>query len=335
MVDASGPAVRRVPGYLLLRLRWVVWNTAERRPRAPIRLVAGLVLFFVLAGAGNQYRPRPFTGNGAIVEALNMLTWQIPNALGLALAVVVAALVVDRRHLSDLGFAIDRQWWREILGGTMVGAGISMLTVLVGLGIGYYEFTGVGLTTEPGSWVVIAVGAALFQLLFVVPEELFVRGYLITNITEGLDSISAISRRMAAGVAILVSSGFFYLTHAVAKGTTFGLMVAVWALLLGLGYVLSGNLSVPIGIHFGVNFTGVLAGVNPQPASLLKLSTATTIQESLVLPSEAVVIRSVGVVIGIAVLGWWYHAHEEGIRVALTIPKPTLRWHEYRNPTDD
>ncbi|MBX0297249.1 CPBP family intramembrane glutamic endopeptidase [Haloarcula nitratireducens] len=254
-----------------------------------------------------------------------MLSRQVPNALGLGLAVLIAARFVDRRHLTDLGLDIDHGWWRRLLGGTILGAAIALFAVVVGLYVGYYELSGMELTLSPLMWVAVAGGGALFQLLFVVPEELFVRGYIITNVTEGLDGLPSIPRPVAAGVGILISSGFFYLTHAAGKGTTFGLMTGIFSVLLGAGYVLSGDLSVPIGIHFGVNFAGVLAGTNPQQASLLEMTAATTIQESIVLPIEAVIVRGVGVAIGLALVGWWYHSVRDQLYVAPTIARPVLR----------
>ena len=334
MDDASESSARGMLGHRFHGVVRLIWLPAERRPRAPLRLIVAFLLFLVLAGAGNQYRPRPMTGNDAIGEVINMLTAQLPNALGLGFAVIIAAILVDRRRLTDLGLEISRQWWRGLAGGTLVGAGITLLAIIVGLGIGYYELTGVGLPTGPGVWVVVAAGAALFQLLFVVPEELFVRGYIITNITEGLDGVPSIPRGVAAAVGIAVSSLFFYQTHAVAKGAVFGGMVGVLSILLGLGYVLSGELSVPIGIHFGVNFAGVLAGSNPQHASLIELTAATTVQESLVFPVEAVMVRLVGAVIGLAVVAWWYHATRDGIHVVPEIASPTLRWQETQNTTN-
>lgn len=335
MDDPSESTVDRDLGHRLRSLLRVFWNGAERRLRAPVRLVLGFLLFLVLAGAGTQYRPTLLGSDGAIPTVVNMLSRQLPNSLGLALAVVLAAILIDRRRLTDLGLDVDRGWLRGLAGGTLIGAGITLLAVLVGLGAGYYEVTSVGLATGPGVWTVVAVSAALFQLLVVVPEELFVRGYVITNVSEGLDGVPSVPRSVAVGTAIVVSSALFYVTHAAAKGTVFGLMVAVLSLLLGIGFVLGGDLSVPIGVHFGVNFAGVLAGLNPQPASLLELSAATTVQESLVLPVEAVAVRLAGAVVGIAVLWWWYHTRVGRIRVAPTVTRPALRWRASRDGTDD
>lgn len=317
------------------RLITTVWNGTEHRLRAPIRLVLGLLLLFILAGIGNEYRPTLVDGTGSLSTAVNMLTRQAPNAIGLALAVVVAAVVIDRRRLADLGLHTDRRWWWGLAGGLTIGGSIALVSIIVGVVSGYYEFVGLRLETGIGLWILLAVGGAVFQLLFVVPEEFFVRGYLITNVLEGFNGVSSVSVSLAAGVGIIISSAFFYLTHAGAKGLVFGSMVAVISVLLGLGYVLSGDLSVPIGIHFGLNFTSVLAGTNPQQASLLEFSATSTVEESLVLPVEALVVRCGATVVSIAVVCWWYHKVEDRLQVSPTIARPSLRHQQTHASSDD
>lgn len=89
------------------------------------------MVFLILAGAGNQYRPTLLAGDGAVSETVTMLVRQLPNALGLGLAVVVAALLVDRRRLADLGLDLDRGWWRGLGGGIALGAAIKASNVMV------------------------------------------------------------------------------------------------------------------------------------------------------------------------------------------------------------
>jgi membrane protease YdiL (CAAX protease family) len=313
----------------------LIWNDTDQRPQLFIRLILAFVLFIVLAGAGNQFRPTLLSGDTPLIQTVNMIGRQLPNAVGLALATVIAAFVIDRRRLTDFGLQIDQGWWRGVVGGAILGVGITLLSIGIGLSMGYYEFTGIVQTHRLLVWPLLAIGGAVFQLIFVLPEELFVRGYLITNITEDVDRIQRIPRWGAAGIGILAASGVFYLTHAAGKGTMFGVMTGGLSILLGLGYVFSGDLSVPIGIHFGFNFTGVLAGTNAQPASLLQITSQTTIQEYIALPVEAVFVRLVGAVLGIGLLVAWYFAVHGGLRVAPGLPYPTLRWKSAGNTPDE
>jgi membrane protease YdiL (CAAX protease family) len=244
------------------------------------------------------------------------------------LTVGIAAVFIDRRRFSDLGLGHGDESLRRFLGGTTLGGAITLSAVIVGLRAGYYEFTGFEIATGAFLWVPVAIIAALFQLLFIVPEELLARGYLITNITESFEGVQFMPRSVGAGIGVLASSGFFYLTHAAGKGAVFGLMAGGLSLLLGLSYVFSGDLSIPIGIHFGFNFAGVLVGTNPQPASLLQITSRTTVQQSIALPIEALIVRLVAAVVSIGLVLWWFHRSDRGIRIAPALAKPVLRWRQ-------
>ena len=302
----------------------LAWNDGERRPRAPLRLVAGILVVLVFANNGRTIQPSPFAGDGPVAEVANNLVGTLPQSGGIALGVVLVALVVDQRVLTDLGLRFGRGVWRQFAGGLVLGLGITGLGIAVGVAVGFYEFAGVTLTGGPGVWTVLVVGTALSQLFIVVAEELFVRGYIITNAVEGLGGFSSIPRGIAVGVAVAVSSAFFYLTHST-RGDAFAVMAGGLAVLLGAAYVYSGGLAVPIGIHFGVNFAAMIGGSAPQQATLVRLSSSATVAESLRLPPEAVVVRLLGAAVGVGLLVWWYRRGDADGAVSTSIIRPTLR----------
>ena len=308
---------------LRLPLR-LAWNDGERRPRAPLRLAVGIVVVLVFANTGRTLRPSPFAGDAPLAGVANNLIGGIPQSGGIALGVILVALVVDRRAFTDLGLRLGRGVWSRFAGGVALGAAISAVGVAVGVAAGFYEFTGLQLTGGPGVWALLVAGTALSQFLIVVAEELFVRGYIITNTVEGLDGIQSIPRSVAVGVAVAVSSLFFYLTHST-RGDAFAVMAGGLAVLLGVAYVLSGDLAVPIGVHFGVNFAGMIGGSAPQQATLVRIASSATVAESLVLPPEAVVVRLLGAAVGVGLLFGWYRRAAGDGGVAPSIVRPTLR----------
>ncbi|MGB9965780.1 lysostaphin resistance A-like protein [Halobacterium hubeiense] len=324
VVSAS---LRTENGRLRFPLR-LFWNDAERRPRAAVRILVAVLGVLVLANTARTYQPTLFPGTGPVADVWNTLSSGLPQSLAIAAGVCLAAVVLDRRRLTDLGFPLDGNG-RRFVGGTALGASITAGSVGVGLLAGYYDLTGIRLTHGLGTWLLLLVGTISSQLGIVVAEELFARGYLITNVLEGLDGVPSLPRAATAAVAIGVAALFFVLTHSV-RGTTFAVMAGGLAVLFGVAYVLTGDLTAPIGIHFGVNAAGMLCGTAPQPASLLELSAKSTVADSLVLPADAVVVRLLAAAGSVVVLLWWHASHSDHDWVTPALAQPTLRHH-----TDD
>ncbi len=265
------------------RLQWLVWNRTERRLRAPWRLLAGIVCFGILTVAtvlilgpvalavGIEF----FVGFGPTTQPL------VVNAvLGL---VVMAALVpvgwfLDRRRFADYGLRIDRQWLIECGVGLCTGA--AAITAVVGVGIagGWIAVGGIQLTAD-------SVG--LFGLLVVVfvvvgiYEELLVRGYLLTNLAEGFRYFELVGHRLAVAVATLLSSGVFGVLHLTNPNATLlsTAVISAAGVMLALGYLYTGELAVPIGIHITWNiFQGLIYGLPVSGIELPVTLVATTSQ---------------------------------------------------------
>jgi membrane protease YdiL (CAAX protease family) len=95
-----------------------------------------------------------------------------------------------------------------------------------------------------------------------IVEELVFRGYVLTNAIEGLDL-----RRLSVTTTLLaawsVSALLFGLAHP-APTLVAGIHFLSAGFLLGLAYLLSGQLGLPIGIHAGFNFvSGYVVPMNP------------------------------------------------------------------------
>ena len=117
--------------------------------------------------------------------------------------------------------------------------------------------------TVDGSYKSIGQTLIWFLIFILVgwQEELLSRGYQLQNISEGIN--------LTWGV--IISSFAFALLHLLNPGanwiSTFGIFLA--GLFLSLGYILTGQLWLPIGLHIGWNFfEGVVfgfpvSGLNP------------------------------------------------------------------------
>ncbi|MEA1930746.1 MAG: CPBP family intramembrane glutamic endopeptidase [Euryarchaeota archaeon] len=254
------------------RLQWALWNGSERRLRTPWRLLLGTVLFLLvsiatllslqllretagislLAGFGPATRPLVLNAIGGLV------------VLGTLLAV---AWLLDRRYLSDFGLGIDREWWVDCGFGLALGGGVMTAMVVVGIAGGLLAVESVGLS---GTLPQLAGLVAVF-LLVGVYEELLVRGYLLTNFAEGFRWFDRLSPRAAALSATLLSSLVFGGLHATNPNATLlsTAVISAAGVMLALGYLYTGELAIPIGVHITWNaFQGLVYGLPVSGAEL-------------------------------------------------------------------
>ena len=232
-------------------LRSLVWNADERRPPAVARLVLATVLVGFLVAlvrvAVGAVRGFPWTDTvGTVV-------------IGVAVTagVLLAARLIDRRRLADLGLRLERGWFADLLVGLGLGLALQTLVAIVGFVAGWFALAGVAI----GSPAAFADAIVLY-LAVGIYEELLVRGYLLTNAAEALRGSLGDRRAVAGG--LLVSAAVFGVAHWANPGasalSTLG--VALAGVFLGVGYVLTGRLSLPVGVHISWNLTqGVVYGL--------------------------------------------------------------------------
>ncbi len=86
-------------------------------------------------------------------------------------------------------------------------------------------------------------------------EELFSRGYQLTNMAEGLRFLK-LGDRGAVVIATIISSAIFGILHAGNPNSTLisTINISFAGIFLGLGYILTKNIAIPIGLHVTWNF---------------------------------------------------------------------------------
>lgn len=204
---------------------------------------AGLGLFVVASLAGID----PTTVEQITLLAVGSLL-SVPTT---AVMLWIVARYVDRRAPTDYGLRIDSLWWADFAFGLVLGAGLQTGIALVGLLAGWYLVDGT--FVADGSFLsTLFLVLALFVSVGVV-EELLARGWLLTNLAEGL---RVVGERAAVGLAVLVSSGLFGVAHLANPGASAvsATIISLAGVFLALGYVLTGELGIPIGIHVTWNF---------------------------------------------------------------------------------
>jgi membrane protease YdiL (CAAX protease family) len=253
----------------------IFWNAEERRLRALWRLLIWSVVWFVLLlvsqgligvvigmlmlvthgmSAAQLTDPQALasyiTGNPVVMLALSLD--EVVLTLG---TVWLAGRFLDRRKFVDFGFRFSRNWWIDFGFGLFLGAFLMAIIFGVEAAAGWAKVTGT-FAAPQGSFFGIAIVMALLSFVLVgINEELFSRGYMLQNMAEGLNW-RALGPRWAIVIATILSSVIFGLMHLGNPGasavSTFNIFLA--GLFLALGYILTGDLAISIGLHIGWNF---------------------------------------------------------------------------------
>jgi len=159
---------------------------------------------------------------------------------GTVLVVFVFRRFIDRRPLMSLGLALNRRYARDLVAGILWGTGLISAIFLINLFAG-----GVTIVSVQMPWGTLA---SLFVIMVLVGinEELYARGYLLTNFMESTNKY----------VALLLTGLIFSASHLFNPNWTIvGLINIILAgLLLGIYFIHRKNLWFPIGLHFAWNF---------------------------------------------------------------------------------
>src|SRR5215212_10286307 len=180
----------------------------------------------------------------------------VAGLLGAVLTVWLAGHFLDRRPFSDFGFHLEGGWWLDLLFGMALGALLITAVFVVEVGLGWVEVVGAFETFGTSGPFALSVLLPVAMYLCVgFYEETVFRGYQLKNAAEGLN-YPALGPRGAVLLAWVLSSVFFGLLHADNPSATFvsTLNIVLAGLMLGFGYVISGELAIPIGLHITWNF---------------------------------------------------------------------------------
>ncbi len=148
-------------------------------------------------------------------------------------------------------FPFKDGWWKKLLYGFLLAAGIMTLLFVVEVAVGW-------LLVDGWNWQKLSLDAWLRNLwlailvntFVAVGEEVMFRGYLLTGLEKA----------WGKWIGLLVMAILFALPHLFVEGAQesnwflFTVLLALPGLMLGWAYLQSRSLWLPIGIHFGWNF---------------------------------------------------------------------------------
>ena len=225
---------------------WFV-NVSTRRPRALWRILIGYVSMMVIIGV-----------LAAIVDAIEVpwiesFAWQLVSAPLLITLARLLARSTDRREYGEYGLGARDQQAKHLMVGILAGATLTTAIFLSGYAVGAIKVTGFAQTTYSVPWILTFLGFMFRYASVGVFEELFHRGFLITNLSEGFRSAFGRQARMIALVASSLIFGLLHFGNDHATGLA-ALNIFLLGVLLGLPYVRTGSLYASVGLHFAWNF---------------------------------------------------------------------------------
>ncbi len=259
----------------LSRLATVFWNPHERRIRAGWRVVLLLIIWFVVVAAfllGIRAILIP-TGIATLEE---ILPWELLiESVATVPALWLSGRLLDRRQFADFGLRLNKSWFIDFGFGLFLGGLLVTLVFLTLLAAGWVTVTGTLATPQgPGHFAVAMASSFGLFLLIGFQEELMCRGYLLTNVAEGLN-FKRTGPRWGIVQAMLWSAALFSVLHLLNPHTSAVSSLGVFAggIVLAAGYVLTGELAIPIGFHTTWNL--FQANVFGFPVSGEEFATAT------------------------------------------------------------
>lgn len=168
-----------------------------------------------------------------------------------AVANTIALRIYERGNLSDIGLGWTAESRRNLSLGVLGGIGAGLVVVLLPLLTRAADFEPV--PGEQLRWPSLLF-VSILLLFGAVGEEMLFRGYGFQVLVRGIGAFATI-----LPVAVL-----FGLAHS--QNLNFGPLALfntiLWGVVLGYAYIRSGDLWLPIGLHFGWNWALPLLGAN-------------------------------------------------------------------------
>ncbi|MDA8220035.1 MAG: type II CAAX endopeptidase family protein [Dehalococcoidales bacterium] len=315
-------------------IKSIFWNGHDHRLRALWRLLLFGVLLIVstlvltiLLGMFLSFVVEALAAEAGTLGPVSTLL----TLLTTLFSVWVAGRFLDRRRFADFGFRLSRRWWLDFGFGLALGAVLMLGIFLVELAAGWITITGTFQTAQPGQSFALALLTPIVVFLAVgFYEELLNRGYFLQNLAEGLN-FRFIGPRGAVVLGWIISSALFGFYHAANPNATVtsSVNIAIAGLFLGLGYVLTGELALPIGLHItwnffqGIGFGFPVSGIDFSHVNFIAISQGgPDLWTGGAFGPEAGLMGILAMVAGSLLILGWVRWRRGRISFALTIPEP-------------
>ena len=308
----------------------VVFTRGGNRLRMPWRILVGLIVLLAVSLAflipiGLLF-PQWIADPDPTYRMLTVSS--ILSIPPLVISLWAVARFIDRRPFRHFGLDLDWAWATDFGAGLFIGALLPTGMLVVGLLLGWVTVVEVA-SVDGRLLETLAILIVLFVAIGVV-EELLIRGWLLPNVAEGF---AWLGREAGVIVAIVITSILFGILHLANPGATIAaaLIISLAGVFLALGYVYTGELALPIGIHITWNL--FLGGIYGFPVSGLEFP-VTPISVRLIGPGfitggefgpEAGLLGLVAILLGIWMIYWWVRWYHGAAVIVRRLGRPPSR----------
>ncbi|WP_158278697.1 CPBP family intramembrane glutamic endopeptidase [Rhodohalobacter mucosus] len=222
-------------------MKILFYNNHENRLRAAWRilifsvlLLSGMLLFSVLTSGSSAF--------------------SIFMALFIVPLIWFAAKKLDKRSIRNYGLSLSGSWVRDFAAGNIMAAASMTFLFLISLTMDWVRIDAFQFHFD-----IQFISGLLYLLLLMtavsVWEEIYFRGFLITNLKEGL-YLRSWGNRGAVLLAVLISSVFFGLMHSWNPNADWAstLNISIAGLVFAYPYIVTNSIAIPIGMHLSWNF---------------------------------------------------------------------------------
>lgn len=237
------------------------------RVRASLRGVLPAVVTLAVLLAGRVLLTVAFpTGTEAISvgEILLVRACFVGLYLVMIWLAVRLATQLDHRQYTDFGLAVSPGWLRDFAAGTVASSAGILLAVAWGVHRGFRAVDPSIEASGPGGPLYLAFALVVFVLYLLlgnIYEEIVYRGIMLQNFAEGLHA-RGLPPRVATGLGAVGSLLLFGVYHVPLRPSP---IIAIDAALTGttfvVAYLVTGELGLAIGVHFGRTTVELLTGV--------------------------------------------------------------------------
>ncbi|RMF45278.1 MAG: CPBP family intramembrane metalloprotease, partial [Anaerolineae bacterium] len=220
----------------------------EKRLRAGWRLLLQTILFFLFSSVLVALAVLVFKRLRLPSTGMERIVWeQVVELLSLTLSVYLARRYLDRRSFVSFGLPLDAAMIGDLLAGVLIAGVMMGFIFLLHLLFGWTKTVAYAWQSMPLPAVLGKLGFWLLIFLLVGwKEELWMRGYWLQNLADGLN----------VPWAVFISSSIFGLLHLGNPNATWvsvlGILLA--GVFLALPWVWTRRLWLSIGLHLGWNF---------------------------------------------------------------------------------